>query len=104
MSTACQERVVKYAQIRHVTLQGKKIKIRSYITRPDRAVQGTIYRAYNRESRQEILRKLWLSNLLLPFVQARDIGRASKPVLMHFFLRGSPSRSSFLAQSLESTP
>ncbi|KAL1440472.1 hypothetical protein MTO96_009406 [Rhipicephalus appendiculatus] len=50
MSTACQERVVKYAQIRQITLRGKKIEVSAYITTPDRAIQGIIYRAYNGES------------------------------------------------------
>ncbi|KAH6929745.1 hypothetical protein HPB50_005517 [Hyalomma asiaticum] len=95
MSTACQERVVKYAQIRQITLRGKKIEIQGYIAPPDRAIQGIIYRAYNGESPQEILRELRLSNPLLPIVQARDMGRTSKSVLIHFMSDKLPESVKF---------
>ncbi|KAH6948101.1 hypothetical protein HPB50_022826 [Hyalomma asiaticum] len=84
MSTACQDRVVKYAQIRQVTLRGKKIEIQAYIAPPDQAIQGIIYRAYNGESPREILRELRRSNPLVPIMQARDMSHTSKSVLICF--------------------
>ncbi|KAH7944216.1 hypothetical protein HPB52_017420 [Rhipicephalus sanguineus] len=74
MSTACHERVAKYAQIRQIT------------------IQGIIYRAYNGESPQEIQRELRRSNPPLPIVQARDMGRTSKSVLIHFMSDTLPER------------
>ncbi|KAH6931131.1 hypothetical protein HPB50_022275 [Hyalomma asiaticum] len=91
----CQERVVKYAQIRQITLRGKKIEIQAYIAPPDRAIQGIIYRAYNRESPQEILRELRWSNPLVAIVQARDMGRTSKSVLIHFMSDRLPESVKF---------
>lgn len=76
ISMACQERVAKYAQVRQVTLREKKIEVHAYVAPPDRAIQGTNYRAYNGESLQEILRELRLSNPLLPIVHASDVGDA----------------------------
>ncbi|KAH6929866.1 hypothetical protein HPB50_006429 [Hyalomma asiaticum] len=95
MSTACQERVIKYAQIRQITLRGKKIEIQAYIAPPDRAIQGIIYRAHNGESPQEILRELRRSNPLVPIVQARDMGRTSKSVLIHFMSDRLPESVKF---------
>lgn len=95
MSTACHERVAKYAQIRQITLRGKKIEVNAYIAPPDRAIQGIIYRAYNGESPQEILRELRRSNPLLPIVQARDMGRTSKSVLIHFMSDTLPESVKF---------
>ncbi|KAH8038507.1 hypothetical protein HPB51_001680 [Rhipicephalus microplus] len=84
MSTACHETVAKYPQIRQITLHRKIIAVKAYITPPNRAIQGIIYREHNRESPQEILHELQRSNPLLPIVPARDMGHTSKSMLIHF--------------------
>ncbi|KAL1442611.1 hypothetical protein MTO96_046336 [Rhipicephalus appendiculatus] len=84
MSTACQERVVKYAQIRQITLRGKKIEVNAYIAPPGSSHSRHHISSLQRRIPQEVLRELRRSNPRLPIVQARDMGRTSKSVLIHF--------------------
>ncbi|KAH8042058.1 hypothetical protein HPB51_020232 [Rhipicephalus microplus] len=84
MSTSCADRGANYAKIRELTLRGKKLGFHAYIAPPDRARAGIIYRACNGESPLDLLQELRRANLLLPIVQARDMGRTSRSVLIHF--------------------
>ncbi|KAL1429672.1 hypothetical protein MTO96_015884 [Rhipicephalus appendiculatus] len=90
VSTSCADRVANYAKIRELTLRGNKLAFHAYIAPPDGARPGIIYRAWNDESPQDLLRKLRRANPLLPIVQARDMGRTSRSVLIHFMAEELP--------------
>ncbi|KAH7982881.1 hypothetical protein HPB52_007916 [Rhipicephalus sanguineus] len=90
VSTSCADRVANYAKIRELTLRGNKLAFHAYIAPPDGARPGIIYRAWNGESPQDLLRELRRANPLLPIVQARDMGRTSRSVLIHFMAEELP--------------
>ncbi|KAH8036594.1 hypothetical protein HPB51_002132 [Rhipicephalus microplus] len=90
VSTSCADRVANYAKIRELTLRGKKLGFHAYIAPPDGARAGIIYRAWNGESPQDLLQELRRANPLLPIVQARDMGRTSRSVLIHFMAEELP--------------
>lgn len=90
VSTSSAERVSNYAKIRELTLRGDKRAFHAYIAPPDRARPGIIYRAWSGESPQDLLRELRRANPLLPIVQARDMGRTSRSVLIHFMAEELP--------------
>ncbi|KAH8027151.1 hypothetical protein HPB51_003520 [Rhipicephalus microplus] len=90
VSTSCADQVSNYAKIRELTLRGKKLGFHVYIAPPDGARAGIIYRAWNGESPQDLLQELRRANPLLPIVQARDMGRTSRPVLIHFIVEELP--------------
>ncbi|KAL1479474.1 hypothetical protein MTO96_051813, partial [Rhipicephalus appendiculatus] len=90
VSTSRADRVANYAKIRELTLRGNKLAFHAYIAPPDGARPGIIYRAWNGKSPQDLLRELRRANPLLPIVQARDMGRASRSVLIHFMAEELP--------------
>ncbi|KAH7933239.1 hypothetical protein HPB49_010680 [Dermacentor silvarum] len=90
VSTSCADRVANYAKIRDLTLRGNKLAFHAYIAPPDRARPGIIYRAWSGESPQDLLRELRRANPLLPIVLARDMGRTSRSVLIHFMAEELP--------------
>ncbi|KAH7977135.1 hypothetical protein HPB51_027006 [Rhipicephalus microplus] len=90
VSTSCADRVANYAKIQELTLRGKKLGFHAYIAPPDGARAGIIYRAWNGESPQDFLQELRRANPLLPIVQARDMGRTSRSVLIHFMAEELP--------------
>ncbi|KAH6929047.1 hypothetical protein HPB50_022522 [Hyalomma asiaticum] len=90
VSTSCAERVSNYVKIRELTLRGDKRAFHAYVAPPDRARPGIIYRAWSGESPQDLLRELRRANPLLPIVQARDMGRTSRSVLIHFMAEELP--------------
>ncbi|KAH7977440.1 hypothetical protein HPB49_001592 [Dermacentor silvarum] len=90
VSTSCADRVANYAKIRDLTLRGNKLAFHAYIAPPDGARPGIIYRAWSGESPQDMLRELRRANPLLPIVQARDMGRTSRCVLIHFMAEELP--------------
>ncbi|KAH8042581.1 hypothetical protein HPB51_024802 [Rhipicephalus microplus] len=90
VSTSCADRVANYAKIRELTLRGKKLGFHAYIALPDGARAGIIYRAWNGESPQDSLQELRQAHPLLPIVQARDMGRTSRSVLIHFMAEELP--------------
>ncbi|KAH7960859.1 hypothetical protein HPB49_024031 [Dermacentor silvarum] len=90
VSTSCADRVANYAKIRDLTLRGNKLAFHAYIAPPDGARPGIIYRAWSGESPQDLLRELRRANPLLPIVQARDMGRTSRCVLIHLMAEELP--------------
>ncbi|KAH7979737.1 hypothetical protein HPB49_010751 [Dermacentor silvarum] len=72
------------------TLRGNKLAFHAYIALPDGAGPGIIYRAWSGESPQNLLRELRRANPLLPIVQARDMGRTARSVLIHFMAEELP--------------
>ncbi|KAH7987128.1 hypothetical protein HPB51_026546 [Rhipicephalus microplus] len=90
VSTSCADRVANYAKVRELTLRGKKLGFHAYIAPPDGARAGIIYRAWNGESPQDLLQELRRANPLLPIVQARDMGRTSRSVLIHIMAEELP--------------